>query len=96
MIKNFKRIFVVGLGKGSALATLSLARILDSKLTRAISLDVVKPKLGFRESYLKRFKWKMEFFVGSHLLPSEENIKGTKKIIELAKNLKNKDGCFLI
>ena len=83
-LKNFKRVFIVGIGKGSALASVSLAKILGKKLNGGIALDIQKPKLKI-ENY------KLKIFVGTHPLPSEQNIKATKEIIKLAKSLKKDD-----
>jgi glycerate-2-kinase len=83
-LKEFKRIFIVGIGKGSALASVALAKILGKKLTSGIALDVQKPKLKIKNL-------KLEILIGTHPLPSEKNIKATSKIIKLAKNLKKDD-----
>ncbi len=78
-LNNYKNVFVIGIGKGSALASAALAKILGSKLNKGIAVDTEKPKLEIRNS-------KLEILTGTHPLPSAQNIKITKKIIELAKN----------
>lgn len=83
-LNNFKRIFIVGIGKGSAMASLTLAEILGDKLTGGIALDIQKPKLEIRNL-------KLEIFAGSHPFPSKQNIEATKKIIELADELNEND-----
>ncbi len=81
-LNNFKRIFLIGIGKGSALASASLAKILGKKLTGGIALDASK---------VKSQKSKVKTFVGTHPFPSKRNVKATQKIIKLVKNLKKND-----
>jgi len=84
-LKDFKRIFIVGIGKGSALASAVLAQKLGDKLTQGIAIDV-------GESNLQTYKLKnLKTFVGTHPLPSEKNIKATKEIIKLVEDLKEDD-----
>ncbi len=86
-LNNFKRVFIVGVGKGSALASVALAEILKNKLTSGIALDIVKPKFKIKN-------WKLKIFKGTHPLPSKQNIRATREIIKLAKNL-NKDDLLI-
>ncbi len=81
-LKNFKRVFIVGIGKGSALASVSLAKILGRKLSGGIALDVNRPIINNQ---------RLITYVGTHPLPSEQNIKATKEIIKLAKGLNKND-----
>jgi len=83
-LDNFKRVFILGIGKGSALASLSLAKILGGKLTKGIALDVEKSKI-------KNQKSKFKILIGSHPLPSQKNVKATQEIIKLAKNAGEND-----
>ncbi|MCX6702632.1 MAG: DUF4147 domain-containing protein [Candidatus Wolfebacteria bacterium] len=83
-LADFENIFIVGIGKGSALASVSLAEILGDKLTRGIALDVQNPEIKNQIS-------KIKIFTGTHPLPSKENIFATQKIMELAGNLTEKD-----
>lgn len=85
---DFKRVFIVGIGKGSALASASLVKILGGKLTGGIALDINKPKIN---SKLQTTNYKLQTFIGTHPLPSAQNIKATKEIIKLAKSLKKED-----
>ena len=78
-LNNYKKIFIIGIGKGSALASAALAKVLGKRLIKGIAIDVVRPKLEIRNS-------KLEIFEGTHPIPSAQNIKATKKIIELAEN----------
>ena len=81
-LDNFKRIFIVGVGKGSALASAALAKILGERLTGGIALDVKE---------LQTTNYKLQTFVGTHPLPSQKNIKASQKIIKLAESLGEKD-----
>ena len=84
-LKEFKRIFIVGIGKGSALASAVLAEKLGDKLTQGIAIDV-------GESNLQTYKLKnLKTFVGTHPLPSGKNIKATKEIIKLVEDLNEDD-----
>ncbi|MEK7634459.1 MAG: DUF4147 domain-containing protein [Patescibacteria group bacterium] len=84
-LNNFKRIFIVGIGKGSALASATLAEILGNKLSGGIALDIKNPD----EFKIKNLK--LEILIGIHPLPSQQNIEATKKIIELADGLDEND-----
>ena len=85
-LSEFKRIFIIGIGKRSALASMALAGILGGRLSGGIVLDVKTP------SFFQKIKFcKIRFFKGDHPLPSSSNIKATKKIIKLAENLDEKD-----
>jgi glycerate-2-kinase len=81
-LDDFKRISLIGIGKGSALTCASLAKILSKKLSAGIALDVSK---------VKTQNSKVKSFVGTHPLPSKQNVKATQKIVKLAKNLKKDD-----
>ncbi|MEK7149873.1 MAG: DUF4147 domain-containing protein [Patescibacteria group bacterium] len=81
-LDDYNRVFMVGIGKGSALASVTLAKILGKRLTGGIALDVNQQKLE-----IKNFK----FFKGDHPLPSKKNIKATKEIIKLVYGLKKDD-----
>ncbi len=86
-LNDYKRVIVFGIGKGSALASITLAKILGQKLTGGIALDVTLPKLKIKNFKLKIFK-------GTHPMPSKQNIKATKEIAKLAKSL-NKDDLLI-
>ena len=86
-LNDYPRIFLIGIGKGSALACATLAKILGKKLTGGIALDIQKPKLEIRNL-------KLEILAGTHPLPSQKNVNATQKIIKLAKRL-NKDDLLI-
>jgi len=81
-LNNFKRVFIVGIGKGSALASAALAKILRDKLTGGIALDVSNVKCQMSN---------VKCFQGTHPLPSKQNVKATQKIIKLVKSFKKDD-----
>jgi len=81
-LDNYKRIFLVGIGKGSALACVSLAKILGKRLFGGIALDIQKVKIN---------NSKLKILRGTHPLPSKQNILATQKIIKLVKGLKKDD-----
>ncbi|MFA5386270.1 MAG: DUF4147 domain-containing protein [Candidatus Paceibacterota bacterium] len=81
-LNKFRRIFILGIGKGSALASLSLAKILGKRLLSGIALDITKPKTTNR---------KLQTFIGTHPLPSAKNIKTTKAIVNFLKSLGEDD-----
>jgi glycerate-2-kinase len=88
---NYKRVFIVGIGKGSALASLTLAKILGRRLTGGIALDVNKKfKVQSRPSGDSP-KTKLKVLTGVHPLPSKQNVRATKEIIKLAEGLKKDD-----
>ena len=76
-LNKYRKIFIIGIGKGSALASAALAEILGKRLAEGIAIDVKKPKLKIEN-------WKLKIFEGTHPNPSAQNIKATKKIVELA------------
>jgi len=76
-LNKYRKIFIIVIGKGSALASAALAEILGKRLAEGIAIDVKKPKLKIEN-------WKLKIFEGTHPNPSAQNIKATKKIVELA------------
>lgn len=80
--KKYKRIFIVGIGKGSASASMSLAKIIGKRLTNGIALDVVKPDTKYKL---------LTTFICTHPLPSRQNIKASQEIIKLAESLEKGD-----
>jgi len=95
-LNNFKRVFVIGIGKGSALASMTLAKILNRRLNEGIALDIQSLRgltrigLASRATRIDADK-KLKFFIGTHPLPSKQNVKATQKVIRLVKNLKKDD-----
>lgn len=81
-LNDHKRIFLVGIGKGSALASVSLAGVLKDRMTRGIAIDVEKvPNRHAR----------LELVAGTHPLPSPKNVKATQKIMRMVSDLESDD-----
>ncbi|OGM94709.1 hypothetical protein A2524_02325 [Candidatus Wolfebacteria bacterium RIFOXYD12_FULL_48_21] len=83
-LNDYKRVFLVGIGKGSALATVAVARVLGKHLTKGIALDVEKPNFKFKISNLK-------LLTGTHPLPSPKNVAATQKIMHMVRDLNTDD-----
>jgi len=84
-LNDYKNVFIVGVGKGSALACAALAKILGKRLTAGIVLDVQSKEV--RPPKMRSLK----ILTGAHPLPSKQNVKSTQKIIKLAQKLKKDD-----
>jgi glycerate-2-kinase len=84
--EKYKRIFIVGIGKGSSLAVLTFAKLLGKKLTKCVALDAGKPASNSKFLILNS-----ELFIGTHPLPSKENVKASQEIIKLVNSLKKGD-----
>jgi glycerate 2-kinase len=83
-LNDYRRVFLVGIGKGSALASVSLAQILGKRLTKGIAIDVEKPNLKSQISNL-------ELLIGTHPLPSLKNVRATQKIMRMVSDLNEDD-----
>ena len=79
-LNDYKQVFLVGIGKGSALASVAVARILGKYLTKGIALDVEKPPVNRQLSTVN-------CLVGTHPLPSPKNVTATQKILHMVGNL---------
>lgn len=79
-LKKFERIVLLGFGKGAARLSKYIENILGNLLTEGYVIDL-QPE-GFS---------KIEITVGTHPLPSENNLSFTKKVIERLGNLTVKD-----
>lgn len=79
-LKNYKRIFVVALGKCANQSAKILEDILGEKITDGIILDINSAQ----------FK-KLKSEIGTHPFPSEQNILATKSILKILKEIKKDD-----
>ncbi len=80
-LSKYRHIYVVGVGKGSALAAQSIEKTLGPKrIASGYVIDIVR----------KRLK-KIRSLRGTHPLPSEQNIAATEKVIELLKKATQDD-----
>jgi glycerate-2-kinase len=75
-LSNFSRVLVVGIGKGCAEAAGQIEKILGSKISQGVVIDIKKKPLKF-----------IEGFKGTHPIPSVRNLEATKKIINMIKKV---------
>jgi len=81
-LSEYKNVFLIGIGKGSALACASLAKILGKRLRKGIAIDLNRAKNA---------NSKLGIFTGTHPVPSIQNVNATKKIIALAEKAGEND-----
>lgn len=67
-----RRIYFVGVGKCAFAAAAALEQLLGERLAGSIALDVSAPETPLA---------KTEMLVGTHPIPSEENVEGAKRIM---------------
>jgi len=79
-LNRFEKVFLLGFGKGSAGLSKHIENILGNVLTKGFVIDL-QP-----ESFSK-----IEITIGTHPLPSENNLSFTKRVIEQLGNLTVKD-----
>ena len=79
-LKQYNRVFLIGFGKGSAGISKILEKDLGGFLTEGYVIDNVPQKFS-----------KINFTLGSHPLPSQENIDFTVNVLSKIKNLTEKD-----
>lgn len=79
-LKDCKRIFLVGFGKGSAGISKHIEKILGKFLTKGYVIDVEQEKFT-----------NIEFIQGTHPLPSETNLLFTKGALSNLNDLNDKD-----
>ena len=80
LLKDVRRIFVVGVGKCSLEAATALEKILGNKIHAGVVADI-------REGELSRIK----YYQATHPFPSEINVKITSEIIKLLSGLNEDD-----
>jgi glycerate-2-kinase len=76
----FQRIYVIGLGKAANKAAAALEGILGERITGGVVI-------GTGVARLKRVRT----FAGTHPLPSAQNVRATRKVVELSRPLKKSD-----
>jgi len=79
-LKNYKRIFVVAIGKCANQSAEVLENVLGDKITGGVVLDVVS----------SQFK-KLKSEVGTHPFPSEQNVLATRLILKILKEVRKDD-----
>ena len=85
-LSKFKRIFLLGFGKGSAGNCKLLEGKLGDRLTDGYDIDVVEDEHFQKVHYTK----------GTHPLPSQENIAFTKHVIEHLEHATEKDLVIIV
>jgi len=84
-VSRFRRIFIVGIGKGADVATIALADVLKNRLTRAIALAVRGTARG------TRVHPRVDIVYGTHPEPSRVNVRATEKIVSLLADADERD-----
>lgn len=79
-LQEFKRVFLLGFGKGSARLSKNIEKLLGDFLTDGYVIDLEDEKFN-----------KIKFTKGTHPLPSEQNLNFTKLVLEKLSNLAHKD-----
>src|ERR1035437_9999936 len=79
-LNKFKKIKVVGFGKSSCKAALTLEKILGDKINMGAVVGLEKVDCKY-----------IETFAGTHPRPTEENFEAGKKIYEIIKNSTEED-----
>jgi glycerate 2-kinase len=79
-LKNFNRVFLIGFGKGSGGISKIIEDSLKDFLTEGFVIDNFPQKFS-----------KINFTLGSHPLPSEQNLEFTENVLSKITNLTDKD-----
>lgn len=87
-LENFKRIFLLGFGKGSAALSRHIEKMLGSTLTKGYVIDLEQESASWRTN--------IKFTQGTHPLPSQANFMFTKKVLGSLNNLTEKDLVFVV
>ncbi|MEK7609411.1 MAG: DUF4147 domain-containing protein [Patescibacteria group bacterium] len=79
-LDDYKRVFLIGIGKAANEAALFLESILGNKITDGVVLDLKTERYDRLQSYAVH-----------HPRPSSENIAASKKIVELSRGISSSD-----
>ena len=79
-LSKYRNVYIVGVGKGSALAVESIGKVLKKRVTKGFAIDIKR-----------RLVRKIRVFAGTHPLPSDQNITATNHIIKLMKGATKDD-----
>jgi len=84
-IGEYKRIFLIGFGKGSAKIASIIEKTLGDLLTKGYVIDVTSENFS-----------NIDFTLGTHPLPSQANIDFTKNVVDKLSNLTEKDLVLMV
>ena len=84
-LSKFKRIRVIGFGKASCEAAISLEKILGSRIKDGVVIDIKKTECEFITS-----------LIGTHPRSSLQNVSATKQILDLIKDTNDNDLVLVI
>lgn len=79
-LSNYENVYVIGFGKASCDAAEALEKVLGDRIAGGVVIDVRKGNFDRIESYK-----------GSHPRPTDDNVRAAEKIVELAKDISEKD-----
>lgn len=79
-LDKYKRIKVIGFGKASCEAAAAIEKILGEKITGGAIIDIAVGKCKF-----------IEHFVGTHPMPTAQNVEATKHVVDLAEGVTEED-----
>lgn len=79
-LKNFKKIKIVGFGKSSGVAALSLEKILGSRITEGAVISTTEVATKYIKS-----------FIGTHPKPSMQNVQAGEEIYKILENSSEED-----
>jgi len=82
-LNKFKRIFLLGFGKGSAALSVNIEQTLGNYLSKGYVIDL--------EEESRSVGTRIEFTKGTHPLPSKQNVVFTQKTIQQFNNLTTND-----
>jgi len=88
-LRRFKRIIVVGAGKASGAMAEALEGIFSGRITCGLVNILEGTKSNFRTG-------KIELYEASHPVPSDKNIAGTERMVELLTGLSEDDLVFCL
>lgn len=77
---NFEKVYLIAIGKCALAASKTLEDILGDRLSSGFCLDIRQEKLD-----------KVESVLGTHPLPSQENVEATKKILAFLDKASDRD-----
>jgi len=84
-LDDYKKVFLIGFGKGSYLVVSKISDIIGSRISTALALDVKN------SCYPQKINKKVRVLWGSHPKPSLANVRATQKIISVLKSASEKD-----